>query len=305
MKPIFVFVLAIFIIPTVSAFAEFPTITDLNNTDSIFNTLYESTVASKNRLLRHERKDEYTAPVIYRYTLKRGEDIWTIIAKTSLNVDTISTLNRIDFIGMIHEDSTVYLPDTLGLFFEEGEVGIPEIAQKYSIPETDIQKVTDPLHPTESLLFAPEVTLSFLERTYLTGVVFYAPLMGVETSRFGPRIDPFVNERTFHGGVDIAAEEGKNVYSARWGKVVYAGEINGYGNTVILEHELGYYTLYGHLEKILVEKGEKVDSGQIIGTVGTTGKTTGPHLHFEIRRENQKLNPDNIPNFIFHKQTGQ
>jgi len=301
MKNTLFLIMAVLFIPMISAHADTILIKDLNYTDSNFDTLYESTVASKNRLLKQERKDIYSPPVLYRYTLKRGEDIWTLIAKTSLNVDTISTLNHIDFIGMIQEESIAYLPDTLGLFFEEEKTSISDIMQKYKISETDIQRVADPLNPEKSLLFAPEVTLSFLERTYLTGVVFYAPLMGIETSKFGPRIDPFVNERTFHGGVDIAAEEGKNVHSARWGKVVYAGDINGYGSTVILEHELGYYTLYGHLEKILVEEGETVDSGQIIGTVGTTGKTTGPHLHFEIRHENQKLNPDNIPLFIIHQ----
>ncbi len=301
MKNILFFILAILLLPMISASADTIIIKDLNYTDIAFNTLYESTIASKNRLLKQERKDVYNPPVLYQYTLKRGEDIWTLIAKTSLNVDTIATLNRIDFIGMIQEESIVYLPDTLGLFFKEEKTGIQDIAQKYKITEGDIQKVANPRNPEKSLLFAPEVTLSFLERTYLTGVVFYTPLMGIETSKFGPRIDPFVNERAFHGGVDIAAEEGKNVYSVRWGKVIYAGDINGYGNTVILEHELGYYTLYGHMDKILVEEGEKVDSGQIIGTVGATGKTTGPHLHFEIRREDQKLNPDNIPFFIIHQ----
>ncbi len=301
MKKTFFFVLAILLFPMFSAFADTVTIKELNYTDSAFNTLYESTVASKNRLLKHARKDVYLPPVLYRYTLKRGEDIWTIVAKTSLNIDTIATLNRVDFVGMIQEESSVYLPDTLGLFFDEAGTGIRDIAAEYSIHEKDVQKLEDPANPQKSLLFAPEVTLSFLERTYLTGVVFYAPLMGIETSKFGPRIDPFVNERAFHGGVDIAADEGKNVHSARWGKVVYAGDINGYGNTVILEHELDYYTLYGHLDKILVEEGQKVDSGQIIGTVGTTGRTTGPHLHFEIRREEKKLNPDNIRFFIIHQ----
>jgi len=301
MKNTLFFILIVLLFPMILARADTVIINDLNYTDSTFNTLYESTVKSKNRLLKHERKDTYNPPVLYQYTLKRGEDIWTLIAKTSLNIDTIATLNHIDFIGMIREEGTAYLPDTLGLFFEKEKNSIQDIAQKYKIPETDIQRVTDPLNPEKMLLFAPEVELSFLERTYLTGVVFYAPLMGIETSKFGPRIDPFVNERAFHGGVDIAAQEGKNVHSARWGKVVYTGDINGYGNTVILEHELGYYTLYGHLKNILVEAGEKVDSGQIIGTVGTTGRTTGPHLHFEIRRENQKLNPDNIPFFIIHQ----
>jgi murein DD-endopeptidase MepM/ murein hydrolase activator NlpD len=122
--------------------------------------------------------------------------------------------------------------------------------------------------------------------------------MGIETSKYGKRIDPFINEEAFHSGIDIASVEGKNVHSSRWGRIVYAGESDPFGNLVAIEHELGYYTLYGHLQEILVEIDENVESGQVIGKVGSTGKTTGPHLHFEIRREKNILNPDNIPYFL-------
>lgn len=166
-------------------------------------------------MLKKERKFEYGVPQIYSYTLKKDEDIWTLVAKTSLTIDTIATLNRIDFIGMLKDGSTVYLSDTLGLFIDSSKHDRVEIADRYSIDVEEILLVEDPLNPQQTLLFAPEVKLSFLERTYLTGVVFYAPLMGVETSKYGRRVDPFVNEMAFHGGVDIAAQEGKNVHAAR------------------------------------------------------------------------------------------
>jgi murein DD-endopeptidase MepM/ murein hydrolase activator NlpD len=275
---------------------------ELRYTDAQFNRLYQSTVASKNRILKDERLESYPPPTIYRYTLQRGEDIWTIIAKTSLNVGTIATLNRIDFIGMLKEGTTVYLPDLLGLFFEVGKQDRAALALRYGVAEEDIQTVEDPLKPGGKILFVPEVRISYLERTYLLGVVFYSPLMGVRSSSFGRRVDPFINEEAFHGGVDIAADAGKKVHAARWGRVIFAGEADGYGNTVLIEHELGYHTLYAHLDKILVEQDQDVESGSVIGTVGSTGRSTGPHLHFEIRRYEEKLNPENIPFFLDHQE---
>jgi len=298
-------ILLIFLTVSSPLIPEIINLEELNYTDPNYLTLYESTIASKNRFLKHERKQKYEQPKIYRYTMKRGEDIWTLVARTSLTIDTIATLNRVDFIGMISAEKEVFLPDILGVFFEATSIDKTRIIEmfkpRYGIVEEDILLIEDPLKPPEQLYFVPEIQLSFLERAYLTGVVFYAPLMGKETSGYGMRVDPFINDKTFHGGVDIAAEEGKRVHAARWGKVIYADKSNGYGNLVIIMHELGYYTLYGHLEKILVQAGDDVASGQLIGTVGSTGKTTGPHLHFEIRRFNKTLNPENIPFLLEHR----
>ncbi len=293
-------ILWVLLLPSV-VHADILSIEELHYVDRNYNTLYESTIASKNRLLKNERLEIYETPNIYSYTLKRGEDIWTLIARTSLTIGTIATLNRIDFIGMLRQGGTVYLPDTIGLFFSAEEHDTLTLAERYALPEENILEVQNPLDQMQTLFFLPEVQLSFLERTYLTGVVFYAPLMGVETSKFGQRVDPFINEEAFHSGIDIATNEGKRVHAARWGKIVFAGESDGYGNLVVIEHEIGYYTLYGHLGEVLVVVDENVESGQIIGTVGATGRITGPHLHFEIRREEEKLNPDNIPYFLEHE----
>jgi murein DD-endopeptidase MepM/ murein hydrolase activator NlpD len=273
---------------------------ELSYTDRNYNTLYESTITSKNRLLKGERLETYGPPVIYRYTLKSGEDIWTLVAKTSLTIDTISTLNRLDFTGSLRMDDTVYLPDTIGLFFDAERHDSLDLSERYGLGEEDILEVADPLNPVRTLFFLPEVQLDFVERTYLTGVVFYAPLMGVQTSGYGTRTDPFINEEAFHGGIDIAADMGKKVHAARWGEIVFAGEGGDYGNLVVIEHQFGYITLYGHLSEILVEVEEQVESGGIIGRVGETGRTTGPHLHFEIRRGNDRLNPEDIPYLFRH-----
>ena len=145
--------------------AEIHSIEDLNYTDRNYNALYESTIASKNRLLKKERSATYVVPDIYRYTLKEGEDIWTLIAKTSLTIDAIATLNRIDFIGMLRQDITVFLPDTIGIFFD-AERHVEQnntlmLAEKYAISEGDILEVTDPQDQNRTLLFLPRHSCRF------------------------------------------------------------------------------------------------------------------------------------------------
>ncbi|NJN48521.1 MAG: M23 family metallopeptidase [Alkalinema sp. RL_2_19] len=105
------------------------------------------------------------------------------------------------------------------------------------------------------------------------------------TSRFGWRIHPISGDRRFHAGLDIAAATGTAVLAPTAARVVSAGRKGGYGLAIVLEHWDGEtQTLYGHLSKILVQPGQAIQPGQIIGAVGSTGHSTGPHLHFEVRR---------------------
>jgi murein DD-endopeptidase MepM/ murein hydrolase activator NlpD len=280
-------------------------LSDLHYTDPRFNQLYDSAIASKNRLIQGQRLETYVQPRIYRYTLKEGEDIWTLVARTSLNIDTIVTLNRIEFTGAVREESTVYLPDTLGLFHRAAETRPGELALRYRVDEADILRIEDPLTDGQ-LLFVPEAVLPFLTRTYLTGVVFHTPLIGIETGRveegsigtagagYGDTdaptdrttgaagsggsvpgavdydywTDPFINEQAFEGGVTIRVPEGKKVHASRWGEVVYAEQVPGYEYVVVLGHELGYYTSYAGLGELLVEAGEEVPTGQVLGRAG-------------------------------------
>ena len=99
------------------------------------------------------------------------------------------------------------------------------------------------------------------------------------------------DQMQFHKGVDIAAPMGTDVYCAAQGKVIFAGQKSGYGNCVIIEHENGLATLYGHLSKILVDANQQVKIGDVIAKVGSTGRSTGPHLHYEVRKNNTPINP--------------
>jgi murein DD-endopeptidase MepM/ murein hydrolase activator NlpD len=111
------------------------------------------------------------------------------------------------------------------------------------------------------------------------------PVAGKITSKFGPR------RGSFHDGLDISAPLGTPILAAASGEVIYSGALRGYGNLVILRHRGGYVTIYAHNQKNLVREGKAVRRGQVIARVGQTGRASGPHLHFEVRKDNLARNP--------------
>ena len=119
-----------------------------------------------------------------------------------------------------------------------------------------------------------------------------APVAGESSSGFGYRIHPIQNTLRFHYGTDFAADEGTPVLAFADGTVLAAGEDEGYGNYVKLDHGDGFVTLYGHCSALLVSAGETVQKGQTIALVGSTGQSTGPHLHFELMHNGIYLNPE-------------
>lgn len=120
---------------------------------------------------------------------------------------------------------------------------------------------------------------------------FIWPVKGRISSGYGYRIHPISKRKEFHAALDIAAPKGTKIVASKSGRISYAGWIRGYGKVVVINHSNGYSTLYAHMSKISVKKGQQVSKGDKIGEVGTTGYSTGPHTHFEIRRFGKKLNP--------------
>jgi murein DD-endopeptidase MepM/ murein hydrolase activator NlpD len=123
------------------------------------------------------------------------------------------------------------------------------------------------------------------------------PVMNKDLKRvasgYGMRIDPVYHVRKFHQGMDFTAPTGTEIFATGNAKVEFTGWKQGYGNTVILDHGYGYKTLYAHLYKSLVRKGQKVRRSDIIALVGNTGKSTGPHLHYEVRLNGKPVDPRN------------
>ncbi len=118
-----------------------------------------------------------------------------------------------------------------------------------------------------------------------------APIQGGITSKFGRRIDPFNKRPALHDGVDIRGKRGTKAFATADGLVVQRGYNRGYGNFVVIGHGSGFRTKFGHFKKILVKKGEKIKRGQVIGLVGNSGRSTGPHLHYEIIYNGEPTDP--------------
>ena len=123
------------------------------------------------------------------------------------------------------------------------------------------------------------------------------PILNKELTRiasgFGYRIDPVYRTRKFHQGMDFTAPTGTDIYATGDGVIEFVGWKQGYGNTVIINHGFGYKTLYAHMHKFIVKQGKKVMRGEVIGSVGNTGKSTGPHLHYEVEYKNKNVDPLN------------
>ncbi len=128
-----------------------------------------------------------------------------------------------------------------------------------------------------------------------TAPIYYPlPQKGRISSPFGPRKDPFGNTRAFHSGIDYPAPRGTSVTSVGAGTVLFAGIRSGYGKFVEIDHGGGIITRYAHMSKILVQTGQQIGAGIPVGEVGSTGRSTGPHLHVEVRRDNVAVNPLNF-----------
>jgi murein DD-endopeptidase MepM/ murein hydrolase activator NlpD len=143
------------------------------------------------------------------------------------------------------------------------------------------QQIIDNLK--ERLLYAQDL------RQHLPTLI---PCNGQRSSGFGVRVHPIFHREKMHTGIDLAAPKGTPIYSAGAGVVVFAGWKNGYGNVVELDHGFGYHTLYGHSSKLLVKVGDTVGRGSVIALVGSTGNSTGCHLHYETIIDDQKINPE-------------
>lgn len=136
---------------------------------------------------------------------------------------------------------------------------------------------------TQSLLTDPRFNRSTVPSIW--------PVRGRVTAGFGQRMDPLSGEGAFHAGLDVSAPYGSAVESAADGLVFHAAPDAGLGNAVLIDHGYGIHTKYGHLSRISVVVGQEVKRGQLIGAVGATGRTTGPHLHYEVRVNETPVNP--------------
>ena len=270
----------------------YPTISYLDRRDALFSQLTDDVAASRRAFAGGESPPPL---VFYRYTVRSGEDLLTVAARTNLGVETIATVNSVLRQGNVSSGMELILPNIPGVFAAMQPVNDLErmiLALRYPHGEAGQRVLVNTPEPRHFVFFEDE-SFHPVERAYFLGILFRFPLRaGYISSGFGMRTHPITGKDSLHFGIDIAAPQGTGVIAARGGKVLEKGyNAEGLGNYVLLAHEGGYTTLYGHLSTIAVTLNQEVNSGSLLGTVGSTGLSTGPHLHFEVRSEGKAKDP--------------
>jgi murein DD-endopeptidase MepM/ murein hydrolase activator NlpD len=195
-------------------------------------------------------------PGVY-HIVKPGETLFRIGKAYDLNYTELARVNGIKDANQIRVGQRIFIPGATRVL--------------------PVETIT-PTEPAPAAPISPEGPVPEFE-------TFLWPVNGTINSGFGPR------GSSFHDGIDIAAPEGTPIRATEAGEVIYSDQLRGYGNIVIVRHAKGIVSVYAHNETNLVQEGQAVARGEIVARVGSTGRVTGPHLHFEIRRNNAAEDP--------------
>ena len=214
-----------------------------------------------------------------------------VFSKVTLSLKDIERqqISRIARLTSDAEDKASAMQDIIrqaGLKIEEN--GTDDVGGPYAAP---LGGETDPFNLSLTSLDNALNRLDVVKES-ATALPFGNPAPGrAITSRFGNRMDPFLGRPALHTGIDFRAETGADVKSTGAGKVTVAENSGGYGNMVEIDHGQGVSTRFGHLSAILVKAGDRVEAGDVIGRAGSTGRSTGPHVHYEVRRNDTPVDP--------------
>lgn len=238
-----------------------------------------------------------TRPTIITHIVAPGETLTAIAEKYGVTPGTIAYSSGLVNPDRIYPGQRLVFPSVVGLLHRvrSGD-SLSAIAAMYQVTTSDIVRANDLADPDRltvgQVLIIPggrlkQVTVASSPAAERSRQGLIWPCRGPITSYFGPRWG------RLHTGIDIAAPHGTSIRAAAAGRVTYAGWYGNYGRCVILDHGRGLQTLYAHAHEVLVTVGESVAQGQVIARVGTTGRSTGPHLHFEVRVSGSIRNPLN------------
>lgn len=237
------------------------------------------------------------------YKVSGGETLWSLRKKFNVTIDTLISANP-HLKGLdLSENSNVIIPSKNGALFtfnDYFDVGRMHgmMGSKNRILGDYKPKIFRIFSPDDIrvVFFADEKPLivnNDIQKIYAYKMTFIDPVDGgLYTSMYGDRVNPVFGENIeFHNGVDIAIKNGTPIKAVRNGLVFFAGWRDGYGNTIVIQHEDGYSTFYGHCSKIFVKQGQWINQSDSIGLVGSTGRSTGSHLHYTVIRHGKLLNP--------------
>jgi murein DD-endopeptidase MepM/ murein hydrolase activator NlpD len=242
---------------------------------------------------------EYSLPQMLfysAYTVSQGDTIGEIVRNFGLNPDTLISLNGIKNSRLLRIGQVLRIPNQDGVLYsvKQGDT-LETVAEKFHADPRDIQTVNELFSEqvnAGSALFIPGARLEWTDLQEINGDLFIWPVRGYITSSYGYRSNPFSpGVRQFHTGLDIGAGSGTPIRAAMSGRVSAAAYNDISGNYVVISHHSGYRTLYAHMSVIRVKAGAYVKTGERIGDVGSTGLSTGPHLHFTVYKNGVTVNP--------------
>jgi murein DD-endopeptidase MepM/ murein hydrolase activator NlpD len=229
------------------------------------------------------------------YSIQRNDTISELARRFGLNQDTLISVNGIRSSRGIQIGQTLRIPNQDGLIYtvRDGDT-LSSIAERNRSDPEKI-KIANELFSENinvgATLFIPDARLDSAVLMEINGDLFIWPTTGRISSPYGFRISPFTGVRQFHSGIDISAPHGTPIRAAMAGRVSTVGYDHTFGNYVVITHHAGYRTLYGHMSRVRVRAGSFVGTGERIGDVGSTGLSTGPHLHFTVFRNGVTVNP--------------
>ena len=231
--------------------------------------------------------------VIYSYVVQAPVDLFSLAARLNLPYETLATMNRLDRSRSFLRGERVLAPSAPGIFAPVTAGSDLDLLLSYRGKDSGYVVTVNVGGRPVGLRFFPGARFSPEERALFLGLLFRFPLpSGMLTSGFGLRESPITHHMAYHSGIDLAAPMGTEVYAAREGKVTDTGVNSVLGQYIVVTHDGSWSTTYGHLSARRVRLNDKVESGMIIGNVGSTGESTGPHLHFEVRSRGEPRDPE-------------
>lgn len=233
------------------------------------------------------------------HSVEAGDTLWDICQKYKANLESVQAINGLDDQSVLSIGQKLEIPGTMNRIHvvKKGET-LWDIARKYNVSLEQLCSLNQGITP-ENLKIGMNLTLPDSVRK--TNPVYAAPSRGSSSTAFfswpirGAITSPYGWRRSgFHHGTDISARYGDSVMAAAAGTVSFAGYRGVYGKMISIQHIDGSETLYAHLSSITVSAGQRVKRGEVIGNIGTTGNSTGPHLHFEVKKGRKYVNPVNV-----------
>ena len=277
----------IFLFAASFLFSDYPEIKILDRSDLIFRQFLQDIDLS---YINSASGKEKVPLLISRYR-RKDESLFQFSSRINLPYEAIATLNRIGKPSDFENLGDILVPNQPAVFIPDNALNDLELflsTRKYKG-----EKITISSGKKKTVFYMiADGRLNSTERSLFLNTFFRFPInKGQISSYYGSRPHPFTGKLSFHNGIDIAAPVGTDVFASASGKVHGTGYDQVLGNYIIIEHSGGFYSIYGHLSKTLVLLNTDIKTGNVIGKVGNTGYSTGPHLHFEIRKKGESQNP--------------